>query len=91
MTFDSAGYWPDIDVEPSLQLDDVSGIPFLSDIAGVEEYQHRARLRARAGDLFAAVTPAREEVATETPFLNFPPAEIQDQCLVLNQDSTFRS
>jgi len=31
---------------PTLQLDDVSGIPFLVDVAGVEEYQHRGRLRA---------------------------------------------
>ena len=31
---------------PVLQLDDVSAIPFLADIAGVEEYQHRGRLRA---------------------------------------------
>ncbi len=43
---------------PTLQLDDVSGIPFLSDIAGVEEYQHRGRLRAGTGDLYVTVTPA---------------------------------
>ncbi len=42
---------------PTLHLDDVSAIPFLVDIAGVEEYQHRARLRAGDGDLFVAVTP----------------------------------
>ncbi len=42
---------------PTLHLDDVSAIPFLADIASVEEYQHRARLRAGDGDLFAAVTP----------------------------------
>ncbi len=41
---------------PVLSLDDVSAIPFLVDIEGVEEYQHRARLRAGDGDLFAAVT-----------------------------------
>jgi hypothetical protein len=40
-----------------LSLDDVSAIPFLVGIAGVEEYQHRARLRAADGDLFAAGTP----------------------------------
>ena len=40
----------------TLYLDDVSEIPFLVDIAGVEEYQHRARVRAATGDLFAAVT-----------------------------------
>lgn len=43
---------------PTLFLDDVSAIPFLVDIAGVEEYQHRARVRAGDGDLFAAVTPS---------------------------------
>lgn len=41
---------------PTLYLDDVSEIPFLVNIAGVEEYQHRARVRAGDGDLFAAVT-----------------------------------
>ena len=42
---------------PTLFLDDVSEIPFLVNILGVEEYQHRARVRAGDGDLFAAVTP----------------------------------
>lgn len=42
---------------PVLYLDDVSEIPFLVNIAGVEEYQHRARVRAGDDDLFAAVTP----------------------------------
>lgn len=45
---------------PVLNLDDVSAIPFLVDIEGVEEYQHRARLRARDGDLFAASTAPSE-------------------------------
>jgi len=45
------------DDRPTLHLDDVSGIPFLVDIAGVEEYQHRARVRAGDGDFFAASTP----------------------------------
>ena len=40
-----------------LHLEDVSGIPFLTSIAGVEEYEHRARVRARAGDLYATETP----------------------------------
>ena len=40
-----------------LHLEDVSAIPFLTEIAGVEEYQHRARVRAEAGDLYATVTP----------------------------------
>jgi len=43
---------------PVLRLDDFSGIPFLVDITGVEEYQHRARLRADPDDLYAAVTPS---------------------------------
>jgi len=42
---------------PTWHVDDFSGIPFLVDISGVEEYQHRARLRAVAGDLYSAVTP----------------------------------
>jgi len=42
---------------PVLSLDDVSAIPFLTGVSGVEEYQHRARLRAGSGDLFGAVTP----------------------------------
>jgi hypothetical protein len=41
---------------PILHLDDVSKIPFVQDVVGVEEYQHRARVRARSGDLFIAVT-----------------------------------
>ena len=43
---------------PTLQLDDVSAIPFLADIAGVEEYQHRGRLRAGDQDVYVTVTPA---------------------------------
>ncbi|MGB5809444.1 MAG: hypothetical protein WBG86_02865 [Polyangiales bacterium] len=45
---------------PTLQLDDVSGIPFLVDVAGVEEYQHRGRLRTGDGDVYVTVTPAVE-------------------------------
>lgn len=44
------------DERPTLHLDDVSAIPFLVDIAGVEQYQHRARVRAGDGDFFAAST-----------------------------------
>lgn len=51
---------PDDPAHPTLHLDDVSGIPFLVDIAGVEEYQHRGRLRAGDGDVYATVTPAAE-------------------------------
>ena len=42
---------------PVLHLEDVSAIPFLQDIAGVEEYQHRARVRADENDLYVTVTP----------------------------------
>jgi len=45
---------------PTLQLDDVSAIPFLVDIAGVEEYQHRGRLRAGDRDVYVTVTPATD-------------------------------
>lgn len=58
-TIDSLRWRAPEDLEglPALQLEDVSAIPFLDDIAGVEQYQHRARVRAGDGDLFAAVTP----------------------------------
>jgi len=49
---------PDDTPHPTLQLDDVSAIPFLVDIAGVEEYQHRGRLRAGNEDVYVTVTPA---------------------------------
>jgi hypothetical protein len=49
---------PDDTPHPTLQLDDVSAIPFLVDIAGVEEYQHRGRLRAGDHDVYVTVTPA---------------------------------
>jgi len=51
---------PDDAPHPTLQLDDVSAIPFLADIAGVEEYQHRGRLRAGDHDVYVTVTPATE-------------------------------
>ena len=44
------------ETRPTLYLDDVSELPFLDGILGVEEYQHRARVRANDRDLFAAVT-----------------------------------
>jgi hypothetical protein len=43
---------------PVLHLDDVSGIPFLKDILGVDLYQLRSRIRANTGDLFTATCPA---------------------------------
>jgi len=61
---------------PVLHIDDFSGIPFLVDITGVEEYQHRARLRAGAGDLYAAVTestPGHEDYCQRV--LGLPPVE----------------
>ncbi|HEX9723727.1 MAG TPA: hypothetical protein VGC53_05545 [Vicinamibacteria bacterium] len=45
------------DLRPTLYLDDVSAIPFLIGVSAVEEYQHRARVRAGDGDLVASVTP----------------------------------
>ena len=39
-----------------LNLEVVSAIPFLVDIDGVEEYQHRARIRAADDDMYATVT-----------------------------------
>lgn len=41
---------------PQLHLEDVTGIPFVEGVLGVAEYQHRARVRAASGDLFAAGT-----------------------------------
>lgn len=41
---------------PVLHLEDVTGIPFVEAVSGVEEYQHRARVRADDGELFAAAT-----------------------------------
>ena len=47
-----------------LHLDDVSGIPFLDNVAGVARYQLRARVRARDGDLFAATVPDMPDYET---------------------------
>lgn len=48
--------WRAEEDRPQLHLEDVTGIPFLDGIPGVQEYQHRARVRAGDGDLFAAGT-----------------------------------
>lgn len=48
---------------PALQLDDVSGIPFLQDILGIENYQLRAMTRAREGDLVIGTCPPMEDYA----------------------------
>ncbi|MEE2902605.1 MAG: hypothetical protein VYC39_09750 [Myxococcota bacterium] len=54
-------YWSKpAEQRPTLFLEDLTGIPFLSKIAGIEAYQHRARVRAGDGDLFAAVGPKTE-------------------------------
>ena len=42
----------------AVHLDDFAAIPFLDGVSGVEHYQHRARLRARGGDVYVASTPA---------------------------------
>ena len=47
-----------------LHLEDVSAIPFLTEIVGVEEYQHRARVRATDRDLYATVTPPDPDYET---------------------------
>ncbi|MCA9549302.1 MAG: hypothetical protein KC933_04655 [Myxococcales bacterium] len=44
------------DARPVLHLEDLSVIPFLDGVPGVELYQHRARVRAADGDLYAAVS-----------------------------------
>jgi hypothetical protein len=58
--FEPYRWRPDDPLHPTLQLDDVSGIPFLVDVAGVEEYQHRGRLRAGDDDVYVTVTPAAD-------------------------------
>ncbi|MCP4200984.1 MAG: hypothetical protein GY769_03530 [bacterium] len=58
--YEPLGWHESLAGSPVLNLDDFSAIPFLVDIGGVEEYQHRARLRAADGDLFAAGTPQNE-------------------------------
>ena len=58
--FEPQRWRPDDTHHPTLQLDDVSAIPFLVDIAGVEEYQHRGRLRAGDHDVYVTVTSAVE-------------------------------
>ena len=56
--FEPYRYRGDCGGTPALHIDDFTGIPFLDGIAGVESYQHRARLRASEGDLVAATTPS---------------------------------
>ena len=56
--FEAHRWRPEDTRHPTLHLDDISAIPFLVDIAGVEEYQHRGRLRAGDHDVYVTVTPA---------------------------------
>ncbi len=48
--------WQQREDVPTLHLEDITGIPFVDGISGVREYQHRARVRAADGDIFAAGT-----------------------------------
>ena len=60
---------------PILHIEDVSGIPFVCDIPGVEQYQHRARVRAGSGDVVASVTeltPGYEEYCRDRLGLGSP-------------------
>jgi hypothetical protein len=41
---------------PTVHLEDVSAIPFVENVSGVREYQHRARVRSGDGDMFVSVT-----------------------------------
>jgi hypothetical protein len=59
-SYDAHRWKPGDTSHPTLQLDDVSAIPFLVDIAGVVEYQHRSRLRAGDNDVYVTVTPATD-------------------------------
>lgn len=62
---------------PVLHIDDFSGIPFLVDITGVEQYQHRARLRTGGGELYGAVTePTPDYEGYASSVLGLPPVEV---------------
>ncbi len=60
MAYDDLAFRGAEDDRPVLHLEDVTGIPFVDGVPGVEEYQHRARVRATDGDLFAAGTRPAE-------------------------------
>ena len=57
----SLSYRPEMATWPTLHLDDVSAIPFLEGVVGVEFYQLRARLRASDGDVFVSTCPEIED------------------------------
>jgi hypothetical protein len=54
--YENVRWHPSHEGRPVLHLDDVSGIPFLDNVPGMEAYQHRARVRCNDGDYFAALT-----------------------------------
>lgn len=58
--YESNRWKPDHEALPVLHLEDLTGIPFLDGVSGVQEYQHRARVRAGNGDIFAASTRPAE-------------------------------
>ncbi|TNF28790.1 MAG: hypothetical protein EP329_17280 [Deltaproteobacteria bacterium] len=53
----------DVETAPTatLHLDDVSGVPFLQDIVGVQFYQLRTRVRAGDGDGYVAACPGMDD------------------------------
>lgn len=62
---------------PQLHLEDVSAIPGVAGgVPGVERYQHRARIRARQGDVYAAViAPPDGYEHYNQQFLGFGPPD----------------
>ena len=80
---------------PVFHLDDVSEIPFLQGVVGMEYYQLRARVRAGDGDLFAATcleVPGYEAYNREylglgapsfvyAPASSGPPSAVASACL----------
>jgi len=54
-------YDPETAPSAVLQLDDVSGVPFLQDIVGVQYYQLRTRVRAGDGDAYVAACPGMDD------------------------------
>ncbi|MFT7582732.1 MAG: hypothetical protein ACI9MR_004415, partial [Myxococcota bacterium] len=78
---EAARAWAPLRFEPwvhgddALHLDDVSGVPFLQDIVGVQYYQLRTRVRAGDGDLYVAACPgldAYERYCRDTLKLGAP-------------------
>lgn len=87
---------PAFDGVPTVHLEDVSAIPFVSGVPGVQEYQHRARVRARTGDVYVSATPpapgyeayCRDFLGLGAPTLvGAPPAPGADVCAVATSAS----